>query len=577
MSDREETVEGLEEVSKEISDEDVKETTTSEEMTDPQEERTEEETAAHDAEEDSREAESEEDDDYDEEKVEEMFEEEEDIQIFYEDDFEDHSDDELSDDEDILEQIEGSPKLQEHRKKKKAGLIVAGIFGVLIVAYLAVALFFNSHFFIGTTINGTKFSGKSIKQVESFMEKQVAGYELTLEESDGGTEVIKGTDIDVNYVKSDDLKKAKKQQNPLLWVSFLWERPQIETKIGVQHDKEKLNEVIAALQCVVPEGQVESVSATPEFKDNTFVIKEEVIGTQIDQEKFLNVVETAISGFQPTVDLKKEQAYIKPRFTKDSKEVIAAKDAMNKYLGASITYDFNPHTEVVDAGVISQWVTVNGDMNVTFNEEAVRGFIQSLSDKYDTYGKNRTMTTGYGNAVEVVGGSYGWLMDKDTEYQQLTANIQNAETVTREPAYSMRAVTHEGNDFGNTYVEIDLTNQHFWFFQNGQLVVESDIVTGNPNKGWDTPQGTYSLAYKQTDQVLRGKKMPDGSYEYESPVSFWMPFNGGIGLHDASWQPAFGGSRYLSYGSRGCINLPYDAASALYNGISAGTPVICHF
>ena len=46
----------------------------------------------------------------------------------------------------------------------------------------------------------------------------------------------------------------------------------------------------------------------------------------------------------------------------------------------------------------------------------------------------------------------------------------------------------------------------------------------------------YTLKYKEADAVLRGDKQEDGSYGYEQPVDFWMPFNGGIGLHDASWR-----------------------------------------
>ncbi len=40
-------------------------------------------------------------------------------------------------------------------------------------------------------------------------------------------------------------------------------------------------------------------------------------------------------------------------------------------------------------------------------------------------------------------------------------------------------------------------------------------------------------------------KKADGTYSYEQPVTYWMPFNGGIGFHDADWQPYFGGDRYL--------------------------------
>ena len=306
-------------------------------------------------------------------------------------------------------------------------------------------------------------------------------------------------------------------------------------------------------------------------------ITEEVIGTQIDTEAFNKAVTEAINGFQSTLDLTEAGCYILPRFTSESEEVKAATDAMNSYLGATVTYDFNPYTEVVDASVISQWVTVDADMNVTFNQDAVKAYIQSLADKYNTKGKTRTITTATGNTVTVEGGSYGWKIDQEAEYNALTANIQNAEVVTREPAYTSRAASHEGNDFGSTFAEVDLTNQMVYFVQNGQVALSSPCVTGNPNNGHGTPQGVYSLAYKELDSVLRGEKLPDGSYEYESPVKYWMPFNGGIGFHDATWQPTFGGSRYLTGGSHGCVNMPYDAAGQLYNLISAGTPVVCHY
>lgn len=520
-------------------------------------------------------------------------EDEEDFEVIHDDDISDHGDDSEEDcnapgleedesgedDEDYAdaEDEEEDERLVKHRRKKKAMIAVLSIVGVLAAAYLGVSAYFFSHFYFYTEINGNDFSAKTVDQVEAFMEKQVQDYTLTLEESDGGKEQIAGEAIALKYVEGKELDELLEKQNPFLWVSALWNKPQIEAAVGVEYDSAKLDQQIANLTCMKPEEQVESVSAFPEFQQTEFVIKEEVVGTQIDAEKFTKAVGSAISGFKDTLDMSGSGCYIPPKFTTESPEVAAARDAMNSYLGANITYDFNPHTEVVDASVISQWITVDGDMNVTFNQDAVRAFIQSLAEKYDTYGRVRTMVTGYGNTVEVSGGNYGWLIDQEAEYAALTANIQNAETVTREPNYSRRAASHEGNDFGSTFVEIDLTNQHMWLFRDGQLVIESDIVTGNPNKGNATPQGTYSLAYKATNQVLRGKKLPDGTYEYESPVNYWMPFNGGIGLHDANWQSAFGGSRYLTYGSHGCVNLPPSVAPTVYSNIEAGTPVVCHY
>lgn len=483
--------------------------------------------------------------------------------------------DELEDDD--MEETD-IVKAAKKKKRKKTAAIVAGIIiGVLVLIYVGFAIFFSSHFMFFTKINGTDFSLKSVSQVEAYMKQQVADYVLTLKESDGGSEKISGSDISLVYVPGEQLEKLAKKQNNFLWITSLWNHPKISSEIGVEYDKDALAKITEGLECLKPENQTVSVDAHPEFQNDKFVVVPEVVGTQIDTEKFNEAVTKAINGFKPTLDLFKTGCYILPRFVSDSQEVVAATDAMNSYLGANVTYDFNPATEVVDASVISQWVTVDADMNVTFNEEAVRAFIQSLADKYDTKGKPRTFTTATGNTVNVTGGSYGWKIDQEAEYNALIANIQNAETVTREPNYASRAASHEGNDVGSTYAEVDLSNQMMYFVQNGQVVLQSGIVTGNPNKGNGTPQGVYSLAYKALDQVLRGTKKPDGTYEYETPVKFWMPFNGGIGFHDATWQSSFGGSRYQTNGSHGCVNLPYDVAAQLYNLITAGTPVVCHY
>lgn len=492
-----------------------------------------------------------------------------------EEDFED-SDEEEDEDDQAEEDIE-EKTARKKKHKKTAAIIIGSIFGILLLIYLGFAIFFNNHFMFYTKINGIDFSLKNVSQVEAYMEQQVKDYVLTLEESDDDREEINGSDIFLEYVPGDELKKLVKEQDNFLWITSLWNHPEIEAEVGVKYDADALATIISNLECMKEENQTVSVDAHPEFQNDQFVVVPEVVGTQINIEVFSEKVEEAINGFQPTLDLYETGCYILPRFLSDSEEVIAAKDAMNSYLGANITYDFNPYTEVVDASIISQWVSVDADMNVTFDEGAVRAYVQSLADKYDTKGKPRNFTTATGNVVTVEGGSYGWKIDQEAEYNALIANIQNGETVTREPNYASRAASHEGNDVGSTYAEVDLTAQQMYFIQEGQVVLQSGVVTGNPNRGNATPQGVYTLAYKALDQTLRGTKKPDGTYEYETPVKYWMPFNGGIGFHDATWQSSFGGSRYLTNGSHGCVNLPYDVARQLYNLISAGTPVVCHY
>ncbi len=480
--------------------------------------------------------------------------------------------------EDRMEKKSRKKKKDRNQKAGKTALIAAGsVAGVLLATYIGLSMFFNSHFMFFTKINGTDCSLKSVEQVEDGMKKKVEDYTLTLEGSDGKKETIDGSGISLEYVPGEKLNEIAEEQNGFLWPKSLWDHPEIETEIGVRYDEAALGEAIAALGCMNPETQTPSVDAHPEFQEGQFVVVPEVVGTQINGEVFSQKVAEAINGFRPTMDLSEAGCYMPPRFVADSPEVTAAAAAMNSYLGANVTYDMNPDTEVVDASVISQWIRVDGDMNVTFDEEAVRAYVQSLADKYNTKGVPRQFTTAGGNVVTVEGGGFGWRIDQDAEYAALTANIQNAETVTREPAYSSRGISHGGSDVGGTYAEVDLTNQKMYFIKDGQVILQSDCVTGNPNKGHATPQGVYSLAWKQKNRTLRGEKQPDGTYEYETPVAFWMPFNGGIGFHDATWQSSFGGRRYQTHGSHGCVNLPYSIAKQLYDLMYDGVPVVCHY
>jgi lipoprotein-anchoring transpeptidase ErfK/SrfK len=119
-------------------------------------------------------------------------------------------------------------------------------------------------------------------------------------------------------------------------------------------------------------------------------------------------------------------------------------------------------------------------------------------------------------------------------------------------------------------VEVDMTNQHLYLYQNGTVELESDFVSGNMSKGYNTPAGVFGLTYKTKNAVLRGA-------DYATPVNYWMPFNGNVGMHDATWRSSFGGNIYLTSGSHGCINLPLDKAKEIYQYMSENFPIICYY
>lgn len=516
------------------------------------------------------------------EEIEEMDEEDESADPEGEETDED-LEEEFSDEEDT---VRGRKVRMRRRRRKKRGVkamgkkpwIIAGsIVGGLLVIYLGISAFFIGHFYINTTINGKDFSGKTVEDVEAYFKEQVQDYQLTLIEMDNATDVIDGSEISLEYEESSEIEDALKAQNPLLWVKAFFSRSSTDVTVSVNYDQAALEEKIQTIQAVTNE-QTEPVSAYPKFDGNSFVVEPEVYGTAVDMDVLSEKITKAVTEFEPSLDLLEEECYKLPKYTSDSPEVQAACDTMNEYCKASVTYTMTENV-VVDKTLISTWLSYDDNMQVTFNEDAVREWMREFGSTYDTVGTTRTITTPTGKTAEVSGGTYGWSIDEDTETQNLINSIKNGEVVTREPAYAQTAASHSAQDWGTTYLEVDLSTQHMWYIVNGSVALETDVVTGLPTADRQTPAGVYYILYTERNATLKGETDPKtGKPIYETPVAYWMPFTWqGHGFHDATWQPGFGGNLYQTLGSHGCVNMPLDQAGNLFNMLSAGTPVVIHY
>lgn len=269
------------------------------------------------------------------------------------------------------------------------------------------------------------------------------------------------------------------------------------------------------------------------------------------KQRVLTAVETANETYRTRME-KKQAAY-------DQKE---------KYEKSRIIYQVGNDTQLLDASVFADWISIDEDYQVQVDREQAFAYVKQLAEQYDTYYLPKTLQTSYGSTVTITNARYGWMIDKEAETDQLLSDIMSGKSVSRRPKYAASANSSE-NDFGDSYVEINLTAQHLFMYQDGELVVESDFVSGDVACNRKTRLGAFGLSYKQRNATLRGA-------DYVTPVSYWMPFDGGIGMHDATWRSNFGGDIYLTNGSHGCINLPLNVAATIFENISANYPVLVY-
>lgn len=456
------------------------------------------------------------------------------------------------------------------RKRKRGRSTVLAMIILLAAGYLAVSLKYRTVFLPNTTIGSIAAAGMTADEVKERIRQGIDGYQLILEERGGREEMILGRDIDLQPVYDGSLEQILQEQNSLLWGIRLLKSQVYEQNCMVKYNEEKLDALISSLECLKPENITEPADAYLSYQEeNGLIIVPAEQGNAPIPERLSQEIKKVVYSLKERVSLEELGVYREPEILKDNQTLLAQKERWEGYANAKVTYRFGSRVEVVDGSVICGWLTEDGNGNAAVDRTKAEAYVKGLADKYNTAYHAKELKTTYGPTVKITQGHYGWMIDQKTEVNELIRLIESGERVEREPAYLQTAASHDGPDYGDTYVEMNLTAQHLFYYKDGTLLIESDFVSGNEAKGWSTPAGAYELTYKQKNATLKGKN-------YKTPVTYWMPFNGNIGMHDGYWRSSFGGTIYKKNGSHGCVNLPPAVAKTIFANIEKDTPVLCY-
>lgn len=463
-------------------------------------------------------------------------------------------------------------KLYKKRDGKRIRIVAGSVIGALLVIYVGVSLYFTNRFLPGTKLNDRKVAGYTAEKVKNEITDEIHSYVLQIRERDNKEESIAGSDIDLEPQWGSEIEDMIDAQSGFAWPVKIFAHDTLESgETLVSYDANKLAEKIDALDCMQEENQIapENATVAPYDKQNGFTLQPCVMGTTIDRDQFVAATDEAIEQLQDSLSLEKADVYVNPTVYDDDETLAAAIETMNGYAGTTINYQIGESTEVLDATTFGEWISINKKGKPVISKKKVEEYVAGLAKKYNTCYTAKKLKTSYGKTVTIARSCYGWKVDNDAEMKEIIGEIKAGKPVTRDLNYSMTANSHEGNDYGDSYVEINLTAQHLFLYKEGKLVIESDFVSGNVARGFDTPTGAYGITYTQKDATLRGEN-------YETPVSYWMPFAGNVGMHDAYWRSSFGGSIYKTAGSHGCINLPPSAAKVIFENVSKNYPVLVY-
>lgn len=458
--------------------------------------------------------------------------------------------------------------------------LLAAIAAAAVAGYSYTAWHFRNRFYPGTEFFGIKAVNMSVYDVKAAIREKVNSYELALitrnpntsTEGDTTEYVIKATDIDMIFADDEQVDRAMQAQKSWLWPVMMIAQNlrSADDTLETQYDRDMAVAVLEDLACFDEDTAIAPQNARVALTDDGAVVETEVYGTTLDREAAEEAILEALDYGLTTLDLDQQGLYENPTVFWGDLGLLNEAQELNLVLGTKVTMPFGDRQEVINSEVVCTFLDeVDGAYRV--NEDKVRAYVDNLAKKYDTYGTERTFYTSIGTRVELDGsGDYGWELDRETMKAELLDAVLNRKVMTLEPVYTREAYCRSANDLGDTYVEINITDQMMWFYKEGRLIVKTPVVTGNPYAGNATPSGSvWSIKGRYRNQLLSGE-------DYSSPVDYWMPFNGGVGIHDLQNRWYFGGNVYLGGGSHGCVNTPLSAVKLVYANIEAGVPVIVY-
>ena len=329
------------------------------------------------------------------------------------------------------------------------------------------------------------------------------------------------------------------------------------------------------------EPRVHPRDAYIDLTDTGYVLVPEEEGNLVDLRACANVLSGALDGLcdlsAAEIPAEGENLRLLPEITTADRRLQRRCEAMDRYMAAAVTVDFgngNCYTLTPqDIWSVSDVTWTPTTVRCAPDPVRVNALADALASEYGddgVYAKFRHVVPTR-ELIYYRVGDKGWIMDRAALGADIAGALSRGEDATVTPTYDYTWYWDGYYGCGDTFVEISIDNQYLWYFLDGKLLVETPVVTGNLSTGGMdiTRRGFFRIYYMVTDVFLTGPTWNDH-------VDYWMPFDGGIGLHDSSWRDAYGGDIYITDGSHGCINTPLEAIGIIYNNIWDGVPVIVY-
>ncbi len=442
--------------------------------------------------------------------------------------------------------------------------ILMVLVSMFLMVYVAGIFVFKANVAPNTFIGELNVSMLKYDQLENaieekFKEETIVIKDVKIENYEQSISEL-GATIDSQQLASD----IKAQQTAIKWPFEIAAKSDFEIDEYISVDEDTLEEALSDADFFSKDDRVVAEDAYLQLNTDTnhYDVVEATEGTVVSKKLLVPAVNSAIANLEPTIDT----ADYYQLANNDLETLQAQADSLNERIDRYVAMQIGDDELEVDKQTLSESLYIDEDGEVAVDSEVLYWYLYYASLDYDS----TEVGEGYRNVTE---------SDMVPAYEEIEAGLlsdENVDVIGVAPITDIEEnFTQTVDTDEETYIEISIGQQLMWVYKDDELLVQTPVVTGSAEDGWDTPTGDYTIISKETDKVLNGSSV---GFDYEVPVNYWMRLtNSGIGIHDIDWLNADNAwdSRdvYVTQGSHGCINTPGDAMKLIYNEIPVGTPV----
>jgi len=448
---------------------------------------------------------------------------------------------------------------------------------VIVIVVMIAALFFyqKTHFNSNITINNIEVSGLTADRALEKLQASVLINNVYV----GDELVTEGKETQMTFSDSDlsEIKKLLQSQ----WTFFPSPIAKTYLITPVIEDKYRSEDLITELeQILITMNQVlhPPTDAQVSIENGELLISESADGEQYDISSLIE----EYGNHDYTSEIYLNPVYLQP--VKEDSEIVQSQvEKLQNFLDHNIEFEIHEQVYSLMASELILDASLSENMDVLIDSDTIFNKISEINDSHSTLGKDFSFKTHSGSVISVKGEGYGWALEAEREAALIKEAFEAGETSISASTIVGNGWVGEGygyettsnNGIGDTYAEVSIKDQHMWIYKDGELVVDTHVVTGSQSTQQDTLTGVWYILYKRSPYTLTGTSANNS--EYATDVEYWAPFtNSGQGFHDADWRTNWSSNAYHTAGSNGCVNVPPDIMKKVYEYLNVYDPVVIY-